>query len=80
MKNKSIITCPGCGYKKEETIPENTCLQIYVCSNCGENLKPKAGDCCIFCSYGSVKCVPMQVNNKPDKSSTDFLSIYKPDT
>ena len=23
-------------------------------------LKPKAGDCCVFCSYGSVPCPPIQ--------------------
>jgi len=22
--------------------------------------EPKAGNCCVFCSYGSVKCPPMQ--------------------
>ncbi|HEY7997903.1 MAG TPA: GDCCVxC domain-containing (seleno)protein, partial [Pseudolabrys sp.] len=27
---------------------------------CGERLKPKPGDCCVFCSYGSVPCPPMQ--------------------
>ncbi|MHA2389931.1 MAG: GDCCVxC domain-containing (seleno)protein, partial [Candidatus Hodarchaeales archaeon] len=21
---------------------------------------PKQGDCCVFCSYGDVKCPPMQ--------------------
>lgn len=24
-------------------------------------LRPKAGDCCVFCSYGSVKCPPIQL-------------------
>jgi hypothetical protein len=23
-------------------------------------LRPKPGDCCVFCSYGSVKCPPQQ--------------------
>jgi hypothetical protein len=23
-------------------------------------LSPKAGDCCVFCSYGSVPCPPVQ--------------------
>ena len=23
-------------------------------------LKPLAGDCCVFCSYGDVKCPPIQ--------------------
>ena len=27
-------------------------------------LKPKEGDCCVFCSYGSVKCPPIQSEKK----------------
>ena len=23
-------------------------------------LRPKPGDCCVFCSYGTVKCPPIQ--------------------
>ncbi|HEV8330350.1 MAG TPA: GDCCVxC domain-containing (seleno)protein [Steroidobacteraceae bacterium] len=26
-------------------------------------LRPKRGDCCVFCSYGSVKCPPIQMNS-----------------
>src|SRR6266496_4470497 len=33
---------------------------FYECSNCKAVLKPKPGDCCVFCSYGSVKCPPKQ--------------------
>jgi hypothetical protein len=29
---------------------------FYECSQCKTLLKPKAGDCCVFCSYGSVVC------------------------
>jgi rubredoxin len=57
---KSVITCPECKFSKEETMPENACVHFYKCSNCGVILKPKEGDCCVFCSYGSVKCPPMQ--------------------
>ncbi len=56
----SVITCPDCGYAKEETMPENACSFFYECENCKTLLKPKAGDCCVFCSYGSVKCPPIQ--------------------
>ena len=30
------------------------------CERCKTLLRPKAGDCCVFCSYGSVKCPPVQ--------------------
>jgi hypothetical protein len=33
---------------------------FYECKGCGALLKPKAGDCCVFCSYGDVPCPPIQ--------------------
>lgn len=59
---KSVITCPGCGYSQEEEMPLNACQHFYECENCKTLLKPKQGDCCVFCSYGSVKCPPVQMN------------------
>lgn len=56
----STLTCPECGYAREETMPENACLYFYECQGCGALLKPKPGDCCVFCSYGSVPCPPIQ--------------------
>jgi PAS domain S-box-containing protein len=32
------------------------------CAGCGALLRPKPGDCCVFCSYGSVPCPPIQAN------------------
>ena len=58
--SESVITCPKCGVKRKETMPEDACLFFYQCTGCGERLRPKQGDCCVFCSYGSVKCPPMQ--------------------
>lgn len=60
---KSILTCPNCGYRKEEIMPANSCQYFYECENCHEILKPKAGDCCVYCSFGSVKCPPVQMEN-----------------
>ena len=57
---RSTITCPQCGHRAEETMPTNACLFFYDCSRCGAKLKPKPGDCCVFCSYGSVPCPPVQ--------------------
>jgi len=41
-------------------MPTNACQFFYDCAGCGELLRPKAGDCCVFCSYGSVPCPPIQ--------------------
>nr|WP_275249009.1 GDCCVxC domain-containing (seleno)protein [[Enterobacter] lignolyticus] len=56
----SEITCPACGFKKQEQMPVDACLWFYECEHCHTQLKPKAGDCCVFCSYGSVPCPPVQ--------------------
>lgn len=57
---KSTLTCPNCGYKKTEIMPTDACQFFYECENCKKVLKPLEGDCCVYCSYGSVKCPPIQ--------------------
>ena len=54
------ITCPLCGHAETETMPTDACQWFYDCKGCGALLKPKAGDCCVFCSYGMVPCPPIQ--------------------
>ncbi len=61
---QSVITCPECGLAKEETMPTGACQWYYECTGCGALLKPKPGDCCVFCSYGSVPCPPVQSEGK----------------
>jgi hypothetical protein len=41
-------------------MPTDACQFYYECTNCKTLLRPKAGDCCVFCSYGSVSCPPIQ--------------------
>jgi hypothetical protein len=60
IEYQSTITCPVCGFQSQETMPDDACLFFYDCKKCGAHLKPKQGDCCVFCSYGSVKCPPIQ--------------------
>jgi len=59
---KSTITCPECGNRKEEQMPIDACQFFYKCENCNTILKPKKGDCCVYCSYGSQPCPPIQEN------------------
>ncbi|WP_081604546.1 GDCCVxC domain-containing (seleno)protein [Nafulsella turpanensis] len=59
---QSRLRCPSCGFEKEEQMPTNACQYFYSCNSCGEQLKPLKGDCCVFCSYGSVPCPPIQEN------------------
>ncbi len=60
FKLKSVIKCPVCKYKKELPVPSNSCLFVYECEECNARLTPKNGDCCVFCSYGSVSCPESQ--------------------
>jgi len=64
MKTKATITCPKCGFKKEEEMPADACQHFYKCSNCGEVLKPKEGECCVFCSYADSKCPTKQLEKQ----------------
>ncbi len=55
---QSTITCPLCGHRATETMPTDACIFYYECLGCGERLKPKSGDCCVFCSFGDHQCPP----------------------
>ncbi len=57
---RARITCPQCGFQKEEEIPTDACLFFYECAGCNTRLRPLPGDCCVFCSYGTVKCPTRQ--------------------
>lgn len=61
---KSVLICPNCEHEKKETMPTDACQFFYECENCKSILKPKAGDCCVYCSYGTVQCPPMQNGDK----------------
>lgn len=41
-------------------MPSDACQFFYDCKGCGAVLRPRPGDCCVFCSYGSVPCPPIQ--------------------
>ena len=58
----STITCPKCAYEETEEVPTDSCQYFYDCKSCKEVLKPKKGDCCVFCSYGTVPCPPVQMD------------------
>ena len=60
LELQSTITCPQCAGQTIETMPTDACQYFYDCKHCGTVLKPLAGDCCVFCSYGTVKCPSIQ--------------------
>jgi hypothetical protein len=65
MELISTITCPHCGATHTETMPTDQCQYFYECPTCHTTFKPKTGDCCVFCSYGTVKCPSKQADCCP---------------
>jgi len=66
---ESTLTCPSCGHSSRETMPTDACQWFYECEQCETVLTPKKGHCCVYCSYGSVPCPPVQARGN-DAGST----------
>ncbi len=60
IQTRSTLICPKCQAKQEVKMLTDACQHFYKCQSCGETLKPKEGDCCVFCSYADSKCPPKQ--------------------
>jgi hypothetical protein len=61
---RSTLTCPECGHAETLVMLTDACLFFHPCAGCGAMLKPRPGDCCVFCSYGDVPCPPIQIAGK----------------
>jgi hypothetical protein len=59
---RSTLTCPRCGRQATETMPRDACQYFYDCPGCGALLRPRPGDCCVYCSYGDIACPPVQAS------------------
>jgi hypothetical protein len=59
-----MITCPACGHRAQEEMPTDACVYVYCCKKCGLEMKPRKGDCCVFCSYADVPCPPVQTERE----------------
>ncbi|WP_323767206.1 GDCCVxC domain-containing (seleno)protein [Marinovum sp.] len=59
----STLTCPRCGHAAREEMPTDACQFFYRCAGCDTVLRPAPGDCCVFCSYGTVACPPVQIGD-----------------
>jgi hypothetical protein len=68
---QSTLTFPECRHQADEAMPTDACQFFYECRGCGAILRPKAGDCCVFCSYGTVPCPPIQAQSSCCDSKTE---------
>ena len=57
---QSVMTCPHCGFQRAELMPEHSCVIVYQCQRCGAVLRPAEGDCCVYCTYGTLPCPAIQ--------------------
>jgi hypothetical protein len=58
--HEATITCPHCGDRRTETMPVDSCVWFRDCPACGMLLRPRPGDCCVYCSYADRPCPPRQ--------------------
>ena len=74
MTLTSTLTCPNCGHQATEQMPTDACQYLYDCKGCGALLRPLAGDCCVFCSYGSLPCPPKQAERTTGAATASCCS------
>lgn len=67
----ATILCPACGAAAVITMPTDRCVFFYECGNCRTVLRPLAGDCCVFCSYGNTRCPSMQEGSDGPEGATE---------
>ena len=41
-------------------MPTDACQFFYDCVDCKSVLRPREGDCCVFCSYADTLCPSKQ--------------------
>ena len=63
---ESRLTCPQCGHAEVVTMPTDACIWVHECKGCNTLMRPRVGDCCVFCSYGSVPCPSVQERQARD--------------
>lgn len=73
IKTKAELTCPECGFVQVAEMPTEACQFFYECVNCKVALRPRAGDCCVFCSYANLPCPPKQL----ERGKTSIKEVMK---
>jgi hypothetical protein len=68
IRRRSRLTCPACGQQTSEIMPTGACQYFYDCPGCGVLLRPRPGECCVFCSYGTAPCPPVQAARRAGRA------------
>ncbi|MGB0846810.1 MAG: GDCCVxC domain-containing (seleno)protein [Thiolinea sp.] len=54
------LTCPSCQTKESLTMVQGRSESFFTCTHCSTTHLTKLGECCIYCSYGTVSCPTIQ--------------------
>lgn len=57
---KTRITCRNCGATEDITMHSSLPERSFTCKKCTTVLLAHSDECCVYCSYGSVQCPPVQ--------------------
>ncbi|MGQ9578736.1 MAG: GDCCVxC domain-containing (seleno)protein [Candidatus Aminicenantales bacterium] len=63
IKTRAHLKCPQCHAVQEVEMPLNYCQFFFECPTCHALLRPKEGDCCVFCSYADIPCPSKQTRD-----------------
>lgn len=74
MNLTARLRCPVCRAETDEVMPVNACVHIHDCVECGTRIRPRPGDCCVFCSYGDTTCPPRQAAGTT--ANTDCADLH----
>ena len=57
---QTIMKCPNCRTTETVTMDPKIPGDFFTCKECEKTHEPRLGDCCVYCSYGSVNCPAVQ--------------------
>ena len=60
VKTLCVVTCPNCSQEHREQMPMYSVVKEFKCRRCGNPMEVGADECCIFCVYGSRRCLSAQ--------------------
>jgi len=74
---ESLITCRAAAWPRWKLCRPTPAI-LYECSGCGATLRRSRGDCCVFCSFGSVPCPPIQAVRSGGREAVMTTKPLKP--
>jgi copper chaperone CopZ len=57
LEQLSGVSTVKVNFAEKMAMPTDACQFLYECVSCKTLLRPNSGDCCVFCSFGTVTVV-----------------------